>query len=271
MSATALPKINTLRPAGATTVNDPAQIQHRLNAGLVPRFWPWIMLPARTLLFALAQLVLFGIYSLLGKPQAWTEAGKAWMVSDAAVNVLVLALLVWLVSKEGIRFRHLTSFDPKRLGKDLLFALAFLIPAVVAGTLGTFGGSLLIYGNPLPPNVFFKLPVLATLIYVIVFPISNAAVELPTYYGYAYPRLEAMTKRPWLSLGLAIFFLGLQHISLNLVFDAHYLAWRFLSMVPVAILVGLVYRRTRRLFPMQVAHWVMDLQLAISALTMGVL
>jgi membrane protease YdiL (CAAX protease family) len=56
-----------------------------------------------------------------------------------------------------------------------------------------------------------------------------------------------------------VFGWALQHIALPFIFDWPYLIWRFLAFVPGVLLFVLVYRRTRRLPPLIVAHWPMDI------------
>ena len=55
----------------------------------------------------------------------------------------------------------------------------------------------------------------------------------------------------------------LQHSALPLIADWRYIVWRFGAFVPGVLVSILIYRRTRRLAPMIVAHWPMDIAAAI--------
>lgn len=51
---------------------------------------------------------------------------------------------------------------------------------------------------------------------------------------------------------------ALQHAFMPLTFDPAYMAHRFVSSVPNALFMILVYLRLRRLLPLVIAHWLMD-------------
>jgi hypothetical protein len=53
--------------------------------------------------------------------------------------------------------------------------------------------------------------------------------------------------------------LGLQHIALPLTFDMRFMLFRFLSFLPLAVVMTLICLRTRRLIPFIVAHWLVDM------------
>jgi membrane protease YdiL (CAAX protease family) len=79
-----------------------------------------------------------------------------------------------------------------------------------------------------------------------------------TYNGYALPRLDALTDRPWLSMVLVSFFWALHHVFFPLLLDWHYVIWRFLIFVPVCVILPILFRRFRRLRPLIFLHWLMD-------------
>jgi hypothetical protein len=92
----------------------------------------------------------------------------------------------------------------------------------------------------------------------LLFPASNALVECTTYFGYSYERLGA-SRRGWPGMLVPVFFLALQHIAIPLYLDGMYLLWRFLSFLPMALVVGIFYFKIRRLSPIVPAHFLADL------------
>jgi membrane protease YdiL (CAAX protease family) len=96
-----------------------------------------------------------------------------------------------------------------------------------------------------------------------------ALAELPTYFGYSITRIEALTGRTWWALSLAAFWLAAQHIALPLVFDGKFILWRFLAFIPLALVVGLIYLRTRRLLPLMITHGLIDLSLGWTVFAMS--
>jgi membrane protease YdiL (CAAX protease family) len=120
----------------------------------------------------------------------------------------------------------------------------------------------LVYGTigpAFPENTFtHTLPLLGILyIRVLWWPVWSLTEEM-TYNGYALPRLAALTGSRSLSVAIAAFFFALQHSFLMLA------GWRFgiytfLTFVPLSVAMLTAYSRIRRLPPLIVAHWLMDL------------
>jgi membrane protease YdiL (CAAX protease family) len=52
---------------------------------------------------------------------------------------------------------------------------------------------------------------------------------------------------------------AVQHAAIPALFDARYLAWRTLSLLPLTLSMGFIYLKTRRLMPLVLAHWAMDI------------
>src|SRR5882762_10325093 len=84
-------------------------------------------------------------------------------------------------------------------------------------------------------------------------------MEEMTYQGYALPRIEALSRRRWMAVLVVAFWWTLQHSFFPLILDRHYMAWRFLAFLPGVMVLILVYLLIRRLPPLIVAHWPMDI------------
>ena len=78
------------------------------------------------------------------------------------------------------------------------------------------------------------------------------------YNGYGLPRMIAITKSPWLSVTIVAFFFALQHSFLMLA-GWQFLFYMFIAFVPLSFAMLIAYFRLRRLPPLIVAHWLMDL------------
>jgi hypothetical protein len=219
------------------------------------------MLASRTLFFGLVQAAIAGIFLLRGEPGAWQASVMWWPVSAIAANLLSLALLVGLLRREGKGLRDLYTYDHSRLKRDLLMGFGIILLAIPTAYAGLAGSTWLVFGGTLP-DFFYPLPMWAAWLVLVLFAPTVALAELPTYFGYSMPRIEALTGRTWFAVALAVFWLASQHITLPLVFDGQYLLWRFLAFLPLAIVVGLIHVRTRRMVPLMITHLVIDLSVA---------
>ncbi|HZW02295.1 MAG TPA: CPBP family intramembrane glutamic endopeptidase [Anaerolineaceae bacterium] len=248
-------------------------IQSRLAAGRIPRYGPFLMVMARSVFILLAQGITLLILRQLNV-QNPTVALRNWFtVYGTLADLGCLGLLIWLTRREGIRLFDLLSFDKTRLKKDILLGLG-VFTVVFPVTVFGFGrlAMLVAYGNLTPefPEFTFirTLPLLAVLYSRILWwPIWSATEEM-TYDGYALPRLVAITKSPWLSIAIVSFFFSLQHSFLSLA-DFQYGLYMFLLFVPLTVALGLIYLRVRRLLPLIIGHWLMDLTNAVFILQIG--
>jgi hypothetical protein len=91
------------------------------------------------------------------------------------------------------------------------------------------------------------------------FPLTIAFSELPTYFGYAMPRLQVQLKNGWAAWLIASFFLAAQHMFLPLILDGGYLLWRFGMFLPFALFTGLVIKLRPALLPyFVIVHALLD-------------
>jgi hypothetical protein len=141
-------------------------------------------------------------------------------------------------------------------------AIVSVVPIVVPNVaLAT-----LLFGDAETPlaTLIQPLPQWAALTALVLFPATIALAELPTYFGYVQPRLEALTGRAWVAVTLTAGFLSLQHATLPLVLEWRFVDWRSLMCAPFALLLAVVLRWRPRLLPyLAVLHGLADLQVAV--------
>jgi hypothetical protein len=229
----------------------------------------WGMLLVRSgLAIALQGLVALGAW-LSGAVDPWRASADWWLAWFAAVSVVNLGLLAWLLRREGRRLTDLYRIGRESLRGDLRWLAAALL---LAGPIGFLPNLLLaqaLWGNAqVGAELSFRaLPVAAALAILVVFPVVHAAAELPTYYGYVMPRLRAGYGWRSGALVLTALVLSTQHIFLPLLFDWRYLVWRGLMFLPFALWMGfIVYRRPTTLPYLVIAHGLIDASLPVMVL-----
>jgi hypothetical protein len=141
---------------------------------------------------ALQGMVAVGAW-LGGTVDPWRASADWWLAWFAAVSVVNLGLLAWLLSRERRRLTDLYRIRRESLRGDLRWLAAALL---LSGPIG-FLPNLLLRAGVVGQRAgwaelsFRALPVAASLAILVVFPVVHAAAELPTYYGYVMPRLRA--------------------------------------------------------------------------------
>lgn len=229
-------------------------------------------LPMRLVLFALWQVVFAVLFSLQGAAQPWEMSIAWWPVSGTLANLTgLLALRAWQ-RRDGQTLRDLYRVGPHSAWRELLIAVGLMsigTPLMLAPVMAL--GTLLFGDMQVAGEIFLRpLPMAVIIPFMVLFPLTNALSELPTYYVAVMPRLRRLTGRAWLALLLPAAFLAAQHVAMPLIFDGRYLLWRLGMFIPFALFVGICLQRRPRLLPyFLVMHGLMDLQLMLSILSVS--
>jgi len=257
----------------AAPITPSEAVQSRLAEGRIPRFGPMLMLFARPALLLMAQGITLLLFTQLNITNASVAVRNWWSVYGTLVDLGCLGLLIWLTRREGIRLRDLIGFVKNKLKTDIPLGLSIILIVFPVTVIG-FGriAMLIAYGNlnPIFPEATFTrtLPLLAVLYSRILWwPLWSATEEL-TFNGYALPRLKAITGSTWLSVAVVSFFWSLQHSFLPWA-GLQYGFYMFILFIPLTIALQLIYLRVRRLTPLIIGHWMMDLVSALFMLQVG--
>jgi hypothetical protein len=225
-----------------------------------------LMLALRTLLFAGFQAAFAVGLAAAGSTSPWEASIAWWPVSATLANFANLAVLARAIRREGTTWRDLFAVRRDGWRRDLrwmVLALVIVTPLAVGPNMGL--GILLFGDASVPATMMFRpLPLWAALVVIPLFPLSIALSELPTYYAFAAPRLQAATGArvwPWvLAAGLH----AVQHVALPLVFDEAFVVWRLLMFLPFALFMAWLLHRRRTVLPyMMTVHGLLDAQLPI--------
>lgn len=228
--------------------------------------WPWMMLLARSFLFLFIQGLIALIYFLSGSTQAWQDSIRWWLVGVTITNLISLGLLILAARAEGIRFWDYYRVVKHNVGKELLILVGLFL---IGGPLAYFPNPLLanvLWGDPIVPfnMMFLPLPAAVKYLLIVIFPISVALTEIPIYYLYVMPRLEAIGLGRWGSLIVSATVHSLQHVFFPFILDGKFILWRAFMFLPFAIFTGLVIRWRPRLAPyLLVIHGLLDLSLPL--------
>lgn len=221
---------------------------------------PWLMLVSRSALFLLFQILIAGLLAITGNQVGWTGTAYWWLFVAILTNIVSISLLVVLLRAEGSRYLEMIRFSRQSVGKDLLWMLGLSvigIPIMLApmNTLAAW-----IFGDAMAPiNMMFRPLPTWVFIVGILFPVTIAFAELPTYFGYIMPRLAVQLNNGWLAWLLASFFLALQHSFLPFLPDSRFFLWRFGMFLPFALFIGLALKVRPQLLPyFMIIHALVD-------------
>lgn len=221
---------------------------------------PWLMLISRSVLFMLSQGLIALILLAVGTQSAWDEAGRYWMLIASLANFASLYLLIRVFNAEGKRYWDILRFSRQTWKTDLLWFIGLsVIGLPIAGApreplAAAFFGDAMTATNML----FRPIPTWAFVLSFL-FPLTIWFAELPTYFAFSMPRIEAQLKNGWAAWLIVSFFLAAQHMFLPTILNGGYLLWRFGMFLPFALFTGLVLKFRPSLLPyFVIVHALMD-------------
>jgi hypothetical protein len=224
------------------------------------------------------QLGLAGLLILVGQAatggQALDEAAGWWMVYGALVDLGTLAVIGWLLRREGGSYRGLLG--PPTSGWQVALGAAGVLAASVPAVV--FSGQLTsaVYGqDAIPPMLaMVELPPWASVASVVVVPLVAELAEPVAYLGVILPRLERHLGRAWPAATVVVALWAGEHALYPLLVSGGGLDWRFAayrvgSVLPfLATWTAAYYALGRRLLPIMAARWVFNAGTAL-ALALG--
>ena len=228
-----------------------------------------LVLVTRTLFFVLAQAFVALIFALQRHPDPWLTAAPWWPAGGVIANIFGLLLLTALTRREGTSLWALGSFDRRRMGRDILLGFGLFLATFPIALAGMILAGIGLYGSyASTPIVGGHLPLWAGWVSVLIFPVINSVTEQMTYSAYSLPRARALAGSKFWAVAIIAFLFAFQHTALGLIFDWRFLLYRFISYLPLCIIVPVLYLRLRRLTPLIVCHWCLDLTGSVSLMLM---
>jgi hypothetical protein len=223
----------------------------------------WLVLGSRSILFVTAQLFIALFLFLAGDTLVWDESARWWIFLPIFANIGSIVILNLVFRAEGKRYLDILRFSRETFKTDLLwfFGSSLIGLPLAAAPMNIFGAA--IFGDPAIPTQMLFRPIPNWALAVgLLFPLTIGFAELPTYFGYAMPRLfckgESQT-RPYLAYLVAALFLSAQHCFLPFIADWGFILWRGLMYLPFALYVGLMVKLRPTLLPyFAVIHALMD-------------
>ncbi len=269
--------VSTIRAAAAEP-NSRAAVFARAAAGRVSWAGPMLLIAGRSILLVAAQALVAVIFLLRHDPSPWATAGNWWTVYGTLADLGCLALLWKFTRAEGVSLRSLFGPARWRFGRDVWFGLGICLLVFPLIAVGGMFANWLAFGRFIAstapssgaaaaaavPHVF---PLWRALYSTCVWWLIWTPTEQLTYQGYALPRLQALTRRSWPAFALVAFFWSLQHIFHPFIPQWQHVVTRFVMVVPGLIAMMLIYLRTRRLAPLIIAQWPMDILVAFMSTT----
>lgn len=215
-----------------------------MNKGFLP-----VLMPLRSIIFIAVFIV---ISMIAGKELAYIS--NTWSVVASAVNIITVLALIFLTKNDG-GLKKLINYEKGKTSPKQVVGMSILILLLGMGLMYLAG--FICYGKIpyAPPMMIAPIPVPLAVINLIVLPVSTALAEDSIYLGCG---VNTINNR-FLSVILPSFFFAIQHSFIPTLPDARYMIYRFLSFLPLTIVLCIIYRKNRNPMPIMIGHAIIDL------------
>lgn len=212
------------------------------------RYLPYL-LPIRCIIF----LLLF-VIGALSVDKKIAEISNWWSVAASAVNMVTIAMLLIIAKKQNSSYRELINYQKgKTKVKEVIVTTAVIL---LVGMGGMYLAGFICYGV-IPyaaPMMIAPIPLWLAVVNIFVLPISTAFAEDGLYLGCGVNQI----KNKYAAIILPAFFFALQHSFIPTLFDTKYIIYRFLSFLPLTLILCRNYYKKRNPLPIMIGHAVID-------------
>lgn len=213
------------------------------------RSLPYI-LPVRCVIFLL--IFIIGA-SVTGKKV--DEISNWWSIIASIVNLVTILVLLAIGKKQNSNYWELINYQKgKTTGRQIA---VISIVTVIVGMAGMYLAGFICYGV-IPyaaPMMIAPIPLWLAIINAFILPISTALAEEGLYLGCGVNRI----KNKYAAIIVPALFFALQHSFIPTLFDVKYIIYRFLSFLPLTIILCWYYYQKRNPLPIMVGHTIIDM------------
>ena len=209
---------------------------------------PYLM-PVRSIIFPLIFLVGAGLVN-----KRIDEISNWWSITDTIVNLLTIAMLIFAARSTGQTFAELIGY--KKGQTKVRQAVIISVIILVVGMGGMYLAGFLCYGV-IPygaPMLIAPIPVVLAAVNIPLLPITTVFAEDGLYLGCGVNNI----KNKYAAVLVPALFYALQHSFIPTLFDVRYILYRFLSFLPLTVILCAYYYKKRDPVPIMIGHVIID-------------
>ena len=220
-----------------------------------------LLMPLRSILFI---LVFLTVSAVTGKDLS--DISNIWSVVTSIINILFVLALALITKKQG-GYLKLINYEKGKTRPKQVFAMIGII--LLVGMAGMYLAGWICYGV-IPyaaPMMIAPIPVVPAVINLIVLPVSTALAEDSLYLGCGVRQFE----NKFVAIIVPAFFFALQHSFIPTLPDVRYIIYRFISFLPLTVILCMHYHKHKNPLPIMIGHAVIDVATAGQILATSVI
>lgn len=212
------------------------------------KYLPYL-LPFRCIIFILIFIIgAFVVNKNLDEISNW------WSIVASSVNIVTILILVAIAKAKNTNYWELINYQKGKTTIKQVVVMSAVI--LIVGITGMYLAGFVCYGV-IPyaaPMMIAPIPLWLSILNIIVLPITTAFAEEGIYLGCGVNQI----KNKYLAVIVPSFFFALQHSFIPTMFDVRYILYRFLSFLPLTIILCLNYYKKRNPLPIMIGHAIID-------------
>ncbi len=220
-----------------------------------------LLMPLRSLIFI---LVFITVSAVTGKDLS--DISNIWSVAASVINILFVLSLVLITRKQG-GYLKLINYEKGKTRPKQVFAMIGII--LLVGMAGMYLAGWICYGV-IPyaaPMMIAPIPPVLAVINLIVLPVSTALAEDSLYLGCGVRQFE----NKFAAIIVPAFFFAVQHSFIPTLPDVRYIIYRFISFLPLTVILCMHYHKHKNPLPIMIGHAVIDVATAGQILATSVI
>lgn len=215
------------------------------------------LLPIRCVIFAF----IFIAGAIMTK-QNIDDISNWWSIVASIVNILIILILFFLAKKNKSSYWELINYQKGKTKAKQMVGISVLV--LVLGMTGMYMAGYICYGI-IPyaaPMMIAPIPVWLAVINIAILPVTTAFAEDGLYLGCGVNQIQ----NKFLAITIPAFFFALQHSFIPTLFDLKYIIYRFISFLPLTLILCWYYYKKRNPVPIMVGHAMIDVATVLQIL-----
>ena len=182
-----------------------------------------------------------------------------WTILASVINIVTIVVL-WLICKHS----NTTYFELiryRKTQKNVLQGILLIAVMLLIGMGGMYLAGWICYGAfpYLAPMMIAPIPPYLAILNILILPLTTTIAEDGLYLGCGVNSFSWK----WAAVLIPAFFYALQHSFIPTIFDLNFIAYRFLSFLPLTIWICFQYYKRNRISYIMTGHWILNIATTI--------
>lgn len=208
------------------------------------------LLPIRSIMF----ILIFIIGSYITKKEL-SSISNWWSIVATIVNIITIMLLIFISKRNNTSYKKLINYEKGKSSIKQIVLISFLV--LLVGTSGMYVAGFICYGKfpYAAPMMITPIPLVLAIINFILLPLTVSFAEDGLYLGCGVNSFNNKYK----SILIPAFFYALQHSFIPTLLDGKYIIYRFLSFLPLTIILCWYYHKKKNPVPIMIGHALIEI------------